>query len=438
MTELVGGGELDEPLNPVPEEPAGRVVTEEDVRLGGLPPLKTIAFLSVGPVIAQLSNAFFAILSTFWVSKAVGDDGLSAMSTYNAFDGIGRAFGFFIAVAASMQVAALFGEGNRVEAGQVCADLIRFSGVFGVGVPALLIPLLKPSARWFGAADHIVDIGFDYICPMTACTLTTCLYCLTTGFLQGEGRTFFSGLVNIGCLVINIVILDPIFLFAMKMGMLGVGVATVISEVVPAVILLVMYYKGKFGVKPAVGQLLRKFSPHTIPALKVGTSQLIANLSGYVPSIAVRKYIGMATGDDFDNAMAGFNTCIRFNTVTVAFFQGISMGFIPAASYAYAAHRYRRFIWLIVHATWICAVWGAITSIITLSIPREISKLFSDSEGYLNQAERMVRYVNSAALIGGFRLMYQAILQAMQLGNRATLLSVTGNFVVLFAFTLLL
>jgi Na+-driven multidrug efflux pump len=128
--------------------------------------------------------------------------------------------------------------------------------------------------------------------------------------------------------------------------MLGVGVAAVISKVVPAFILLVMYYMQRFGVKPAVGQLLRKFSPRTIPALKVGTSQLIANLSGFIPLITVRKYIGMATGDDFDNAMAGFNTCIRYNSLTVAFFQRISMGFIPAASYAYAAGRYRRFIWL--------------------------------------------------------------------------------------------
>jgi hypothetical protein len=49
----------------------------------------------------------------------------------------------------------------------------------------------------------------------------------------------------------------------------------------------------------------------------------------------------------------------------------------------------------------------------------------------------MVRYVNATAVIGGCWLMYQAILQAMQLGNWATLLSLIRNFAMLFAFTVL-
>jgi Na+-driven multidrug efflux pump len=237
---------------------------------------------------------------------------------------------------------------------------------------------------------------------------------------------------------LNILILDPLFLFGVKTGMIGVGIATVISEAVPALILSVLYYFKLFGIKPSIKQLCRPFSPKTFAALRVGASQLVANVSAYVPSVIVRKLIGNATGSDFDNAMAGFNSAIRFNQVSLAFFNAITTGFLPPASYAYAAKRYKRYLWLCFHSVWLCIVWGCMTTAITWSLSREISKLFSKSEGYLDQAERMVSYTNAAAPLTGIKYNAQSMLQSMQMGGRATLLSFLNHFFLLLGYSFLL
>jgi Na+-driven multidrug efflux pump len=400
--------------------------------------LRTILYLSIGPTLAQFANAIFAILTTLWIGRAIGDDGLSAMSTMNAFDGIGRSFGFFLSVAASTQVSALYGEGKSDEAGQMVADLLRTALVCGVLVPAVMLPCLKPAARWFGSTEHIVELGFAYCAPLVAGSAATCCFLTTAGLLQGEGRTLLSGMVNLASLILNILILDPLFLFGLKTGMIGAGIATVISEVVPALTFSVLYYCKLFGIKPALRQLCQPFSPKTFAALRVGASQLVANVAAYVPSVVVRKLIGNATGDDFDNAMAGFNSAIRFNQVSLAFFNAVTMGFIPPASYAYAAKRYRRYLWLCVHSVWLCIVWGSITTVITWSLSREISKLFSTSEGYLDQAERMVSFANAAAPLTGLKYNAQSMLQSMQLGGRATLLSFLNHFLLLLGYSFLL
>lgn len=414
-----------------------RVFTPEDRKLGGSKPLLTILKMSVGPLLSQVTNALYGIITTIWISKACGEDGLSAVSMMNAFDGIGRGFGFFLAIAAATQISFLYGKGSSEEAGQIIADLVRMSFVCGAIVAGCLIPILKPITRWFGADDHIIKLGIDYMLPLNICAFNSCLFIAAGGFLQGEGRTFLFGMSNVFCLCLNMAVLDPIFLFVFKMGIKGASIATVFSEFIPGMIILTLFYCHKFGVKPEFNQLCKKFSPNTWPALKVGFSSLIAQLSGCIPSIVVRKYMGLGAGkdpQDFADVMAGFNAAIRLGNLTWSIFGAISQAFIPAASYAYAAKRYHRYLMLTFHMIWLMFVWGTFTMILTWTIPRQLSMMFSKDEHYLKYAERMVAYNNAVGPLLGGKMIAQSILQSLQLGPRATILSFFNNFVFIILF----
>lgn len=196
-------------------------LTAEDIKLGGSSPLKTLFRLSVGPFLSQVTNKLYGIITSIWISKACGDDGLSAVSTLNAFDGIGRAFGFFLAIAAVTQISYLYGKGKSQEASQVIADLIRMSFICGAIVAAVLLPVFKPCSRWFGSNETIVDLGFKYMELLAIFSFNTCLFLSAGGCLQGEGRTFLFGISNVACLVLNMCVFNPIFLFGFKTGIIG-------------------------------------------------------------------------------------------------------------------------------------------------------------------------------------------------------------------------
>ena len=365
MTEPEAQAELEEPLNAGESKQKQLQQKGGDERLAGKPPLKTVLLLSIGPILSQLANAIFILINNLWVSKAIGDNGLAAISTYNTFDSISRSFGFFLSIGAATQISALFGMGKSEETGQLCADLLRLTFACGALVPAVLLPSLRPVGKWFGAPEHIIDLGWDYMLPTCVCTTTTCMYMTLLGFLQGEGRTMLYGLTNIVCLALNGLALDPLFLFTIKAGIRSVSIATVLSELIPASVLFVLYYVlHKFNVKPLWSQFCSCFTKRTADALKVGVSQLFSQLSISIPSIIVRKFMGMASGpEDYADAMAGFNACLRINMVVVAVQLGITMGFVPAASYAYAAKKYKRFLWLSFHSLWPCMAWGSFTCI---------------------------------------------------------------------------
>lgn len=350
---------------------------------------------------------------------------------------MGRSFGFFLSIGGAAQISALFGLGKGEEAGQLCADLLRLTFVMGAIVPAVILPIIKPCSRWFGADETVTDLGMQYMLPLSAGSICSILFITVCGFLQGEGRTALYGIANFICLALNGLALDPLFLFGLKTSIYGVSLATIISEFLPAIAIVIQYYRGKFSIKPKLSQWCNKFSDRVLPTLKVGVSQLISQLSVAIPSIIVRKLIGTFLGDDYGPAMAGMNASIRITTFGFSVQAGITMGFLPPASYAYAKKDYKRYLWLCWHSIWLPFVWGLLICILSLTIPEQLSMLFDNDAKYVHYSAKMMRNTNCLLMFSGIRFNCQTMLQSMQKGGNATVAGLLNNFVWIIGFAFL-
>ncbi|KAH0786475.1 MatE family protein [Histomonas meleagridis] len=414
------------------DEEEKKLEEDEHYRLGGRGPLKTLLILTVGPLISQLVSGLYGVITSMWISKAMGDKGMSAISIYSNLDNIGRAFGFFMLTTASSKISALFGELKGEEAGQVICDLIRVSILCGIFVPAVLTPASKPLGRWFGAKEDIIDLGFQYLTPLNCFCFVTCIYLLMCGCLQAEGRSNLVAITQVCSLVANMGLFCPLFVVVFKWQTLGAAIATVVSEFIPGFLVLTLFFCGKFGVKPKLSGLFKKFSPHTLPALKVGISQLIMNLSRSIPSIFLRKFMGLCAEKspegDFENAIAGFNAVTRIFGITDSVRLAVSMGLLPAASYAFTSHRYLRIFHLIGHSCWLNLIWGVSTTLLTAFDAKLVAMSISSSPEYLKYATPMLRISNWEAPFSWIRNVCQTILQALQYGTTATVYMLTATF----------
>lgn len=407
------------------EKPA---MSDEARRLGSRGPLKTIILLSVGPLISQITGSMYGIVNTVWISKAIGDKGMTAISTYNNFDTIGRSFAYFLQVGASAEISALFGCGKGHEAAQVFSDLLRFSIVCTALASGCFLPWCKAAARWFGASEEIVDLGYEYILPNLLGTIVPCIFLLACGCLQAEGRSWLFTAVQVSSMVGNMLMFAPFFLFVCRMGMCGVAYSTLCAELVPGIVLVILFYRGKFGIKPHVRDLLKRPCKHTWMALKLGFSQLIYQLSLALPGLLVRYYFGYGTKfyDDpvatFNDVMAGFNTFCRFWAMVVCVPNALTIGFLPAASYANGAKRFGRVTRLLLHTLWMGLLWSASTMIFTVGLARLVCQVFSNSEGYLEWGELIVKRANLTQFLLPIPIVVTALLQALQYGGLASLL----------------
>ncbi|KAK8858226.1 hypothetical protein M9Y10_013327 [Tritrichomonas musculus] len=413
------------PLND-PTDSNKRQLTEEDIRLGGKTPLRTVAFLSVGPLISQLTSSLYGVINTIWISKALGDPGLTAIAAYQNFDTIGRAFAAFLQVSATTKIASLFGEGLNAESSQVFTDLLRFSVVFSIITPALFIPISKICVAWFGAEDSIVKLGFNYIVPNLCVSIVPCIFLISCGCLQAEGRSWLFSLTQIVALCLNMFVFCPLFLLGFKIGIAGAAIATGLSELLPALVVITLYYRGKFGIKPKFRQMFNKFSPHSFEALKLGLAQLFLQISWSIPGIWVRKLIGLSCAHDeklFSDVMAGFNTANRIWPIEGAVPNAINIGFIPAAAYANGAKRYKRIIWLLFHALWISVIWCSLCQVLMMGFPIPIAKIFSKTPNYLHWAKVFLFNGNIGICVSEVPGIITSLLQAMKKGTQASILS---------------
>jgi Na+-driven multidrug efflux pump len=435
--------DIDAPLNddPPPED-APPPKHDQRWRLGGRPALRTLLGLSFGPLISLLVNGFYGIVTSIWISQAEGPEGIAAVSVLSNLDNIGRSVGFFLNCAATSKISALFGENRENEAGQLICDLLRTCVICGMIVPAILLPVAQPLARWYGSDPELVRDSFLYLAPLSGCITVTCIFLLMCGCLQAEGRAFMVGAIQMGSLVLNMLILNPLFLLGYKWGMVGAAMSTICAELIPAAWLTVQYFRGKFSVKPDWHGLFRKFSPDTRPAIFVGVSQLVMQISRSIPSVVVRKFIGMSVEQNpyatFQDALAGFTAVRRICGVTEPLRFAIAMGLLPAISFAYASSNFKRIFWFIWHACWINFVWGAIVCIVSAFAARYLAMAISRSEGYLKWAAPMIVANNWEAPFAWARNIVQTLLQGLQYGGMATVYSFCSTFFASIGATLLL
>ena len=159
-----------------------------------------------------------------------------------------------------------------------------------------------------------------------------------------------------------------------------------------------------------------------------------------IPGIIVRKLIGMSvtSSTEYDLAMSGFNVLCRYGNITNCVVLAFCSGYLPPASYAYAAEKWKRYLKLSLHLVWVSAFWCIVTTIFPIFLPVQISLLFGNGDDYLRYSSSMLKASNECGWILFTRFTFQTMLQAQQRGTRAMIISFTSNLVAVIAFSFIL
>lgn len=403
---------------------------DSDDRLGSNTPMKTIFLLSVGPFIAEIVGAAYAIIDSFWISKACGEDGMAAMSLCSLLDSIGRAFGMFVNVAASSQLAKLRGEKMTDKIPQVFADLFRLCFIVGLIVPAILVPCVEPMLKFFGAKGAIMDYGKDYIIPLLSGAVITCLNLFFCGSLQSEGRSFIYGAVQVSSFLLNALVFDPLFMFGFKLGTLGAAVATLCAEAVPMIVVAFLFFCGKFETTATKAEMLSKPSQFTYTALKTGFTQFISHICFNIPSFFSRKYVSAAAeaSHHYSEHLAAYNVVLRVWQAPASYAVAVSIGMLPSCSYALGAGLPKRVLQLTGWAALFSLIWCSFAEVILLALRKQIAWIFGSSEVFVESTAKMLIVSYLCCFSMGSQYVAMSLLQAMQQNVQAIILSILTQF----------
>lgn len=400
---------------------------DEEVQdaLGKHSPFKTILLTSIGPFIAELAGAANSIVDSIWISKTNGEEGLAALSLCSLLDTIARAFGMFMSVAASSQLSHLRGKKKYDDINQVFADLFRTCFVIGLIVPGIMIPVISPTLKFFGAEGNVFKLGYDYLIPLLSGSVVTCINLLLCGMLQSEGRSFLYGCVQVSTFIMKMLIFDPLLMIVCKLGLTGAGLATVVSELIPAVVVGIFIIIGKFQIKISILNLKSGICKYTLKAYKVGLTQLISHLCFNIPSFFSRKYVSECATQSgaYTDALAAYNVVLRIWQIPASYAIALSIGFLPSASYAIGAHLPKRVISLVTWTLLLGFCWCSFSELILLLFAKSIATIFGRSDIYIDLATKMIRVSYMLCCTMGIQYVSMSLLQSMQLNVQSIVLS---------------
>ena len=398
--------------------------------LGKDGPFKTIFYLSLGPFFAEVVGAAYGIIDSYWISTTCGEDGLAAFSACSLIDTISKAFAMFVSTAASSKLSKLRGEKDYGSLSQLMADLFRICFIVGLISPAILIPCAKPIMKFFDADKNITKLAVSYIIPVVSGSFISCLNMLFCGVLQSEGRSLLYGAIQISIFVLNGCFFDPIFMKVCKLGMFGAGLSNVCSEFCLALLTGIMFFCGKFETKINKKCLVSKFSKHTWEASKVGFTQFISHISFNIPSLFSRKYVSKDTNkENYSLIFAAYNVVLRTWAIPGSYALALSVGFLPAASFAIGACRYNRYIKLVIWSFVLSLIWCGAMEVVLMTLGSQIAYLFGNkTPEFRTMAAKMLRVSYILAVVMGVENIAAGILQSTKRTLSSIILSIFTQF----------
>ena len=407
--------------------------------MGTQPIKKLLMQLAIPAMIANVVNALYNIVDQIFIGQGVGYLGNAATNIAFPITTICLALGLMTGVGAASNFNLELGRKKVEKARRIAGTAVVQLIVMGIAVCVLVQIFLAPLMQLFGATNQIFDYAMEYS-RITAYGIPFFLF--STGFnplVRSDGRATFSMMAIIAGAVLNTV-LDPIFIFVFQMGIAGAAWATVISQMVSA--LLLFAYIPKFR---SVKFQWEDFIPHmkqveAIAAL--GLTSFIFQISALIVQIVsnnlLKTYGAMSIyGSEIPIAVGGI--VAKVFVIFIALIIGMTQGVQPIVGYNFGAKYYERVRQTIFLALKIGFGLSFVTWAVFEIFPLQIIQLFGNGNDlYFEFGIRYMRYFMLFTLINGITILITTFFPAIGKAKTGAFLSLARQLLILLPMMLLM
>lgn len=256
-----------------------RLFSTKDMTVGS-PWKKILAFsipLLIGNVVQQTYNAVDAMV----VGKYVGDNALAAVGTTMPLLNLLIVLFVGISSGVSIMVSQYFGAKKREELSVTIGNCISMTAIASLILVVLTPFVAEPLLRLLSVPDSILAWSTDYLKIWLYGSIGFAYFNILSGVLRGMGDSTTPLLYLIVSALLNVV-LDLYFVIVLDAGVAGVAIATVISQVVSAILSLLKLLRMKdvFELKPRYLQLHNDYFTRIVRlGLPTGATQAIFSMA---------------------------------------------------------------------------------------------------------------------------------------------------------------
>lgn len=400
----------------------------------GTQPVRSLLMKYALPgIIAMTATSLYNMVDSIFIGHGVGAMALSGLTVAKPFMDICAAFGSLVGVGASSLVAIKLGEKDYRSANDVLANVILLNVLLGALVMVVGLYWLDPILYAFGASDVTISYARDYMEIILWANILTHIYYGLNSMLRSIGHPKVAMFSTIVAVVANI-ILDPIFIFALDMGVRGAALATVLSQAIAVVGQMVVFLNPKEVIyfHRGIWRLKRDI---TMRALGIGTAPFLMHLAACFVVIVLNNQLKRYGGD---MAIATYGMTNRFMFFFAMVVMGLNQGMQPIVGYNYGAKLFDRMVRAL-KLTAMCAtcVMGMLW-LFGLIWPEGFIRLFTHDELLIAQSIAPARVMLCTMVMVGFPMVVGNFYTSIGMSGKAIFLSLTRQVLLLIPSILLL
>jgi putative MATE family efflux protein len=375
---------------------------------------------SYPPIIALVFGALYNMVDTIFVGKAVGPTGIAALTIVLPIMIIMWAIGFMIGAGSGSIISRNLGAGQKDIAVNAGANAILLNIALSILFMVPCYIFLERLLKFFGASSEVLPLAKDYASIILGGFVLYSFDAFARIAIRAEGKPRASMYPVLVGAILNM-ILDPVFVFWLGMGVKGAAIATVISQTVTAIFIILYFRFGNsiFRFRIADFKIDLKIIWETI---RIGTpSFIMATIDSFIILLfnrAIMKY-----GSDTYIAIVGIG--IRLIDLTLMPIIGLTQGFSTIVSFNYGAKLYGRVKKILAETIIWNTVFSTIVFLVLMIFPAQLLGFFSSDSEFIKLGITPIRILIIFFPFLGFQFVGGTFFQAIGKALPATVITLS-------------
>lgn len=356
-------------------------------------PEKAVKTLAIPIMISMLLTASYNIIDGIWVA-GLGQAAIAGIGFVTPIFMILNGVSVGLGSGATSSISRFVGAKNHEGANKSAAHALLIFLIASIILTAILLLVQEPLLRAYGASGQNLAEGIKYGTPLFSGLIAFMFGNGGSGILRGEGdmkRAMYAMIVSV---VLN-AILDPIFIYVLGLGSAGASLATIVSALGSASVILYWLLVKK---DTYVNVSLREFkfdSKIAKDILKVG---IPASMDMFMMSLAVSLYLVFISTIGGEYGIASFTSGQRLYLFAIMPLTAIGSAVAAVSGSAYGAKNGDYLSRAHLYGVKFGIAFGTAVTIILVAFAPQLATLFAYTKETAVLVPEITRFLRIASL----------------------------------------
>ena len=244
-------------------------------------PWQKIVLFTVPMLVGNIAQQLYNTVDSVVVGNYVGDNALAAVGSAGPILNLLIVLFVGISVGAGIMVSQYFGARQKEQLSTTIGNCITLTAIATLFVMVVASLIARPLLELLGTPESIIDWCHSYLLILFIGSAGLAYYNILSGILRGLGDSMAALAYLLVSTIVNIV-LDLLFVAKLGMGVNGVALATVIAQLISAVLCMyrLMRMTEIFELKKSHLKLKKEYTMRVIQlGLPSGITQAIFSMA---------------------------------------------------------------------------------------------------------------------------------------------------------------